>query len=215
MVFSLARTPLVLALLAACGPGTDTTDNSTDSTTAATGTTAGPGTTTDTPTTGTPTTDATTVNPTTVTTTDATTVNPTTDATTGGAVCPDEFPQDGTPCTDEGLFCGGPCEDPCAFCNVIKCENGTWMGLEVFPADCPDCPTVCGFVVPAACPGGPPDQDSCVAGCMDVQAGDCGLLYNQALACTGSMPTFTCSESGQPIVESCADQYDALYACLG
>lgn len=204
----LARRPLLLGLtgcalwLGACGdpPATTTTNDSTGEATTQASTSGTPTTvptTSDTPTTGTPTTDA------------------TTDATTGGAVCPDQFPQDGTPCTDEGLFCGGPCEDPCAFCNVIKCENGTWMGLEVFPADCPDCPTVCGFVVPAACPGGPPDQDSCVAGCMDVQAGDCGLLYNQALACTGSTPTFTCNESGQPTVESCAAQYDALYACLG
>lgn len=215
MNYPLSLITCTLALLAAaCGPGTNSSDTGSD-TTANTNAESTADTNTDT-------TAGTTAPTTAPTTTDATSnsssatgssSDPT--ATTGDPVCPDVFPMDGTPCDAEGLTCGGPCEDPCAFCNVIRCEQGTWTGLEVFPADCLDCDASCTFVVSAACPAGPPDQAACVAGCMAVQAGDCGLLYNQALACMGSMPTFTCNPAGQPSVDACAAQFDALYACLG
>lgn len=203
-------TPLALALLIlpACGPTTDTTDSSTSADTgSATGTTG-----TATGTTDTPTSDST-VNPTTVDPTTEATTAPTTDATTGEPACPDELPPDGTPCTAEGQFCGGPCEDPCAFCNVTKCEGGVWMGLEVFPANCLDCDTVCTFVVPAACTGGPPDQAACVTGCMATQSGECGILFNKTLACIGDMPTFSCDADNRPNVAGCEAQFTELYAC--
>lgn len=217
MAFS-QHTPLVLslALLAACGPGTNTTDAG------STGTTDNPGTTQaastgDTPTTDTPTTadpTAATSSATSSATSDATT-NATTDATTGGAVCPDVFPEDGTPCDAEGLTCGGPCEDPCSFCNISRCEGGKWAQLEVFPADCPDCPTVCALVVPLACMAGPPDMDTCVTGCQNTQAGNCGLIYNIMLACIGGAPNFICDADGHPSVAGCETQFADLYACLG
>jgi len=46
---------------------------------------------------------------------------------------------DGAPCTETGAMCGGPCTDRCGFCNILRCEGGTWMGLEVFPD--PTCST--------------------------------------------------------------------------
>lgn len=215
MTYSLRLLSSTLALLAAaCGPGTDSSDTS-GSDTASTNAESTADTTADT-------TAGTTAPTTTAGTGDATSnsssatgssSDPT--ATTGDPVCPDVFPTDGTPCDAEGLTCGGPCEDPCAFCNVIRCEQGIWTGLEVFPAECLDCDASCTFVVAAACPGGPPDQAACVAGCMAVQAGDCGLVYNQALACMGGTPMFTCNPNGQPTVDACAAQFDALYACLG
>lgn len=201
----LRRCTFTLILLTACGPGTSSTDDSGDTgDTAPTAT--GEATATATADTGDATSTVTSASS--VGTSDST-------ATTGADVCPDELPQDGTPCDAEGRFCGGPCDDPCSFCNVIRCEQGTWMGLEVFPADCLDCETACTFVLPAACSAGPPDQATCISGCMDVQAGDCGLVYNQALACMGSMPVFLCNTADQPSVEACAAQFDALYACLG
>ncbi|HEY0138577.1 MAG TPA: hypothetical protein VGB85_31050 [Nannocystis sp.] len=215
-----ASSTLALLLLAACGPGTDdvsatasTTDTSGDTTT---GTTTNP---TTGPTTGQTTgvtTEATT-EATTGQTSDPTTgaTGQTTDATTGDEVCPDQFPQDGTPCTSEGLSCSTGCEDPCEFCNVVQCENGTWQNLEVFPYDCLDCESVCEFVVPAACAGGPPDQAACVAGCMDNLAGDCKLVFNQMLGCIGSMPTFTCNAETRPTVAGCEDRFTELYACMG
>jgi hypothetical protein len=222
MVSILKHLPLALLSLVACGPGTNTTDSgSNTSTDTGTGTgtsdptateaTAG---TTDTPTTGEPTTvDPTGATGTTATTTATTTNDPT--ATTGGDDCSGAFPEDGDPCTSEGLICGGPCEDPCSFCNLSKCENGTWMQLEVFPANCLDCESVCNLVVPAACNAGPPDQENCVTGCMATQNGECGIVYNESLACIGDMPTFTCDEDGRPTVIGCADQFAALYECLG
>ncbi len=45
----------------------------------------------------------------------------------------------GTPCSEEGRTCGGPCTDHCAFCNIIRCQSGRWVGLEVFPD--PTCTT--------------------------------------------------------------------------
>lgn len=42
---------------------------------------------------------------------------------------------DGQPCSEEGKVCGD-CSDPCQFCNIMKCENGKWTHMEVFPAPC-------------------------------------------------------------------------------
>ncbi|MBK7827603.1 hypothetical protein [Nannocystis sp.] len=218
MAFS-KHSPLVLslALLAACGPGTNTSDAGTDTTDSGPGTTQAAST-GDTPTTDTPTTANNTSDPTLATssaTSSATSEATTADATTGEPVCPDVFPEDGAPCDAEGLTCGGPCEDPCSFCNVIRCEGGKWAQLEVFPADCPDCETVCALVVPLACMAGPPDMDTCVTGCQTTQAGNCGLVYNIMLACIGGAPSFICDADGHPNVAGCETQFADLYACLG
>ena len=69
--------------------------------------------------------------------------------------------------------------------------------------------------MPAACNAGPPDQETCVAGCMDTQNGRCGITYNEMLACIGDMPSFMCDEEGHPTVIGCQDQFTALYECLG
>ena len=215
MTYSLRLLSSTLALLAAaCGPGTDSSDTS-GSDTASTNAESTADTTADT-------TAGTTAPTTTAGTGDATSnsssatgssSDPT--ATTGDPVCPDVFPTDGTPCDAEGLTCGGPCEDPCAFCNVIRCEQGIWTGLEVFPAECLDCDASCTFVVAAACPGGPPDQAACVTGCQAIQGGACGILYNETLACAGGMPTFTCDPMTRPTIAGCEAQFDALYQCTG
>ncbi|MEZ4452394.1 MAG: hypothetical protein R3B09_23210 [Nannocystaceae bacterium] len=174
------------------------TDSSTAGTTTA-GTTAGT------------TTDATT---TTGATTDATTSS-TTASTTGDPVdCdPDNLPPEGSPCATNGDSCSPGCEDPCQFCNVLQCDNGTWQGLEVFPAECLSCDDVCPHVLAAECKGGPPDQDACVAGCANNEA-ECTLVFHQMLACIGGMPTFTCNESQLPTVVGCEQEFDALYQCI-
>ncbi len=41
----------------------------------------------------------------------------------------------GQVCGDEGRFCGS-CGDPCQFCNVIRCERGVWVRVEVPPLPC-------------------------------------------------------------------------------
>ena len=97
----------------------------------------------------------------------------------------------------------------------MKCEAGTWQGMEAFPADCLDCDGVCEFVVPAACVAGPPDTAACVAGCMDSMAGMCGSLFNEMLACIGSMPAFSCDAVGRPTVIGCDDRFAAFYDCMG
>jgi hypothetical protein len=51
-----------------------------------------------------------------------------------GAGCPADLSAAvGTACTEEGKFCGGEFCDPCSFCNLIRCENGKWQQMEVFP----------------------------------------------------------------------------------
>lgn len=211
MVSRLNHLPLALILQVACGPGTNTTDNTTDTSNPNTAT----GTTVD-PTTVDPTDALSTAGTTdTTTTTDPSATEATTEDPTGGDVCPDQFPQNGEPCTSNGLTCGGPCEDPCSFCNISQCEGGVWTQLEVFPANCLDCETVCTFVVPAACEAGPPMQADCVTGCMATQNGPCGLTYNISLACIGDMPAFSCDQDGNPNVASCELQFAALYECLG
>jgi hypothetical protein len=213
------HTPLALslALLAACGPGTDTTDAGSSTTATTDSGTTQAASTGDPTTTAPPTTSDATTDPTTATSspTSSPTTDATTDATTGDPVCPDVFPEDGAPCDAEGLTCGGPCEDPCSFCNIIRCEGGKWAQLEVFPAECLDCETVCGFVVPAACVAGPPDMNACVTGCQNTQAGECGLVYNIVLACIGGTPSFICDDDGRPSVPGCEVQFGDLYDCLG
>jgi len=39
----------------------------------------------------------------------------------------------GTPCDGPDHTCGTCPPDPCSFCNLLRCENGTWVGVEAFP----------------------------------------------------------------------------------
>lgn len=134
----------------------------------------------------------------------------------GPVACdPQSIPPEGSACDMEGQICSPGCEDPCMFCNVVQCEGGTWQGLEVFPADCPSCETVCPFVVAAGCSKGPPDQAECVVGCQASEAGDCQIPFHQTLACAGSQPTFSCDAMGRPIVAGCEPQFDNFYMCAG
>jgi hypothetical protein len=68
---------------------------------------------------------------------DATTDAPPADTAVDAAVCADA--EDGMPCTTPGVFCGGPCTDVCSFCNILRCEDGMWGRMEVFPAPCFSC----------------------------------------------------------------------------
>lgn len=172
------------------------------------------------PTTGTgtePTTDGTTATPMTSTGTTTETGTGTTAGTTGGGVVcdPNDLPEPGTPCANEGEFCSPGCTDPCQFCNVVKCENGVWIQLEAPPAPCASCEEICPATVAAMCPGGPPDLEACVPGCMDTMNGRCSLQHSQVRACIGPAPTFTCDAMGRPTVIGCEDLFDALYMCLG
>lgn len=147
-------------------------------------------------------------------TTTSPTTTATTDATTGAADC-DPLPEEGSPCATEGEFCSAGCEDPCQFCNVRQCTGGVWQNLEAPPAQCLDCAEVCEFVVPAMCAGGPPDEPTCVSGCMDSLASECELLFKQMLACIGPAPAFTCDAATRPTVVGCDAQFTALYECMG
>lgn len=135
------------------------------------------------------------------------------DPMTCGGGC-EPFPMDGQPCTMEGASCSTGCEDQCQFCNLVSCEGGVWKALEVFPADCLDCPEICPFTVMAMCANGPPDEAACVAGCMDGMAA-CKIEFSDMLACAGSMPTFMCNADERPTIAGCETRFDALYACLG
>ncbi len=226
---SLALLALTLAL-PACGPGDgDTTEDGTSTSTQgpSTGATTSTSATTD-PTSSTTVTTAPTSSSTdntsssttdvgtaSTTVSSSTTDNPT-DPTTGGGVCPEQLPMQDTPCDSEGLFCDSGCEDPCGFCNVVKCEGGTWQGLEVFPSPCLECDPLCDLVVAADCAGGPPDKDTCVASCMDNKAGACQLEFNQMLGCisAGGDPTFTCDDLTRPTVAGCETQFETLYMCM-
>lgn len=128
---------------------------------------------------------------------------------------PQNIPPEGSKCALEGEGCSPGCEDPCEFCNLVVCEDGTWQRVEVFPAPCLDCESVCEFVVPAACAGGPPDAGTCVTGCHADQDGECHVAFDQMLACIGEMPTFTCDAETRPVVAGCEAQFDTLYMCTG
>lgn len=214
----LTRPLLALALLSACGPGTDTSD-STASTTATT-------TATDPTTPSTDATDSTTTPPVTTTTTDSptTTTDPTTtdplttttttDSSTTSVDDPcDPFPVEDEPCSDEGTFCNSGCQDQCSFCNILKCENGAWTGLEAPPAPCLGCDELCNYTVVPMCAGGPPDLETCVAGCNDAMAGPCNIEFSALRACAGPSPTFTCDAMTRPLVAGCESQFEAFYAC--
>lgn len=153
-------------------------------------------------------TEATTGTPGTTTTSEGTT--------TGGVACdPKDLPDPGTPCAMEGEFCSPGCPDPCQFCNVVVCEGGLWEQVEAPPAPCASCEEICPTTVAAMCPAGPPDERACVSGCMDIMAGQCGLLHSQARACAGPQPTITCDAMARPTVIGCESQFDDLYECLG
>ncbi len=128
---------------------------------------------------------------------------------------PDNLPPEGSHCLMEGQFCSPGCSDPCSFCNLLTCELGMWVPAEASPAECLPCEEVCPAVLAAACPGGPPDDASCLAGCADNRAGECGLAHNIMLACIGSSPEFACDDQGRPTVAGCDNQFMELYSCLG
>lgn len=127
---------------------------------------------------------------------------------------PMNLPADGTPCMKEGEFCSPGCEDPCSFCNIKTCTNGVWTNLEVFPAPCLSCEEICVPVVAAQCAGGPPDQAACVQGCNQQLMSNCKILFNQMLACVGTMPTVSCDAMNRPTVPSCTMEFEKLYACI-
>ena len=54
---------------------------------------------------------------------------------TGQADCPTNPDPSimGTPCTGPDRTCGTCPPDPCSFCNLLRCEGGTWTGVEAFP----------------------------------------------------------------------------------
>mgnify|MGYP000054676207 CR=1 FL=1 len=196
----------IVLLVPACGPGDNTTasDESTSvGPTSADTTASSAGTTTNSPTTGEP--------------PIGTTGDPpvTTTGTTGSAGNCDPFPEEGQPCPEDGEYCGGGCEDQCQFCNILMCSEGTWHRLEAPPAPCLSCDEICPFTVMPMCANGPPDQPTCVTGCMDVMAGPCNIEFSATRACAGFMPTFTCDAMDRPTVAGCEAQFDALYACLG
>ncbi len=213
-----------MCLALACTPeDTGTTEATTEATTSGTETTEGP--TTDPSTTDPSTSEGTTetteatdseaTEATETTETETTTTDPSDTEDTGAVPCSeDPFPEENSPCETEGEFCSPGCEDPCSFCNLLMCEGGVWQPAEVFPAECLSCEEICPFVVDAGCPGGAPDQESCIAGCHDSMAA-CGLEFNKMLACAGGEPQFSCDEMERPEVEGCESQFEELYACLG
>jgi hypothetical protein len=127
------------------------------------------------------------------------------------------FPQDGEPCMTDGTFCSSGCEDQCSFCNSIQCMGGTWMQVEVFPAPCIECEEICPLTVDAMCPKGPPDEATCVAGCMDAMNGRCNIAFSNLRACVGLMdaPVFMCDAMDRPFAVDCELQFDAYYDCAG
>lgn len=199
----LTRTFLALALLSACGPGTDTSDATTTSPS------TGPTDTTTSTTTDSPTTTTSTLT-TTTTSTDTTTFDSST--TSVDDPC-DPFPVEDEPCTAEGTFCNAGCQDQCSFCNILHCENGAWTRLEAPPAPCLGCDELCDYTVVPMCAGGPPDLETCVAGCNDAMAGPCNVEFSALRACAGPSPTFTCDAMTRPLVAGCEPQFDAFYAC--
>jgi hypothetical protein len=133
----------------------------------------------------------------------------------GAVKCePPNLPAEGSPCSEEGEYCSGDCSDQCSFCNVLRCEGGTWQGLEVFPANCLGCEELCDLVAPAMCPGGPPDTASCVSGCEDNKVGRCKAQFSDVRACAAEKQVFTCDMEGRPVAEGCEAQFEAFYACL-
>lgn len=151
------------------------------------------------------------------TSTDDASGDPTTaeSSSTGGVQGCDPFPVEDAACSVEGQVCSTDCSDQCQFCNVLTCENGVWSRLEVFPASCLECGPLCDLVVPAGCTGGPPDIDTCLAGCEQAITGKCAAEFSNTRACAGSEPAFICSDETRPEVAGCEAQYDALYACMG
>ncbi|MDI1447053.1 hypothetical protein [Polyangium sp. 6x1] len=40
------------------------------------------------------------------------------------------------------------------------------------------------------------------------------ILFNQMLACIGTMPTFSCDAMNRPTVTGCEMEFDNLYGCI-
>jgi len=101
-----------------------------------------------------------------------------------GDGCPADLPSAiGEPCTVENQQCGTCPADPCVFCNIIRCHDGKWTRIEIFPS--PSCGQRDGAVqdadaaqdanVTPPCPPPPPpcnwcngeyvyDQNGCLVG---------------------------------------------------
>jgi len=88
--------------------------------------------------------------------------------------CPaDPGAAEGTPCSIEGKTCGTCDPDPCRWCNLLHCQNGKWIRVEVYPD--PNC--ACGALLtcaadeycekthPGACGGTPVPPAGCPANC--------------------------------------------------
>ncbi len=216
--------------LTACGPGdnSSTTETATageSSTTQLTGgetSTTGPETTAGSGTTQTATESATesstgTSEPTSETTGETTGPDSeTADSSTTEDVVPctqDPLPPDGSLCANENEVCAIGCTDACAFCDLRVCMDGVWTEIDPTPGECLTCEEVCPFVLEAACPGGPPDLETCIAGCYENME-TCTGLFSQMLYCIGEQPEFGCDAMERPVVEACASEFEELYACI-
>lgn len=132
----------------------------------------------------------------------------------GGDGC-DPLPSEGQACSSEGASCGSDCSNVCEFCNILTCQSGSWQNTEVLPFPCLDCDEICGLTVVPMCPGGPPDEATCISGCMDALAGPCEAEFSELLACAGTTPTFTCGADTRPLIAGCESEFNSYYACAG
>lgn len=75
------------------------------------------------------------------------------------------------------------------------------------------CHDGCVETLAAKCKNGPTDQASCESTCLSLESGACGAEYASLQSC-GKGKVISCSASGLPTIEACADEQAAFVACL-
>lgn len=113
--------------------------------------------------------------------------------------------------------CAGP--DPTYTCTangvpaVAGCESEYQAVVACLGAVVQGCIDNCPDVVAASCDNGPPDVQSCGAGCVSVTT-ECPDEYQALDDCAGDSPTYECNSNDAPRPVGCASEHDALMACL-
>ena len=78
----------------------------------------------------------------------------------------------------------------------------------------PACTPFCRGLRLAFCTRGPESAAACLCGCEATLVTTCAAQFDAFMSCSAGTPTFACDADGRATAVSCADQWQALEACM-
>ncbi|MBI5499997.1 MAG: hypothetical protein HY907_07120 [Deltaproteobacteria bacterium] len=145
----------------------------------------------------------------------------------GCAMGPDTFAECSANCHGSQLAC--PTEfDALSTCSgdtfAVECDSldqvsitgcGTEFDALMQCSYIAPCTAMCPTVVAAACTAGPPDEATCLGGCVEFAGNGCVSELTALTDCAGTSFAVTCLSSGAPVITGCETENLAFVTCGG